>query len=127
MPRASVWIRRRSNVDVSSERSPTTGVTCRPASTVHTMRAPGMTWHRMPLFVWGIYATSIIQVIATPVVGVNFLLLALVLFLMIKVINTLKRTMPEEEPVEVEAEVPVVELYLKEIRDLMVDQNKKAE
>lgn len=57
----------------------------------------------------------------------NFLLIALVLFLMIKVINKLKRKMPEEEPVEVEAEVPVVELYLKEIRDLMVDQNKKAE
>ena len=57
----------------------------------------------------------------------KYLLFALVLFLMIKVINKLKRKMPEEEPVEVEAEVPVVELYLKEIRDLMVDQNKKAE
>ena len=57
----------------------------------------------------------------------NFLLIALVLFLMIKVINKLKRKMPEEEPVAAEAEVPVVELYLKEIRDLMVDQNKKAE
>ena len=57
----------------------------------------------------------------------NFLLIALVLFLMIKVINKLKRKMPEEEPVEVEAEVPVVELYLKEIRDLMVDQSKKTE
>src|SRR6478752_10425236 len=35
--------------------------------TTHTMRAPGLTWDRMPLFVWGIYATSIIQVLATPV------------------------------------------------------------
>src|SRR3990170_4229789 len=44
--------------------------------TIHKMRAPGMTWHRMPLFLWAMYATSIIQVIATPVVGVTFLLLA---------------------------------------------------
>jgi cytochrome c oxidase subunit 1 len=44
--------------------------------TIHKLRAPGMTWHRMPLFIWGMYATSIIQVIATPVVGVTFLLLA---------------------------------------------------
>src|SRR3989337_428243 len=44
--------------------------------TIHKMRAPGMTWHRMPLCLWAMYATSIIQVIATPVVGVTFLLLA---------------------------------------------------
>ena len=44
--------------------------------TIHKLRAPGMTWHRLPLFIWGMYATSIIQVIATPVVGVTFLLLA---------------------------------------------------
>ncbi len=44
--------------------------------TIHTLRAPGMTWHRMPLFLWGMYATSIIQVVATPVVGITFLLLA---------------------------------------------------
>jgi cytochrome c oxidase subunit 1 len=44
--------------------------------TIHKMRAPGMTWHRMPLFLWSMYATSIIQVVATPVVGVTFLLLA---------------------------------------------------
>ena len=44
--------------------------------TIHKMRAPGMTWYRMPLFLWGMYATSIIQVVATPVVGVTFLLLA---------------------------------------------------
>ncbi|MBP2676014.1 MAG: cytochrome oxidase subunit, partial [Deltaproteobacteria bacterium] len=45
--------------------------------TVHKLRAPGMTWHRLPLFIWGMYATSIIQVVATPVVGVTFLLLAM--------------------------------------------------
>lgn len=43
--------------------------------TVHKMRAPGMTWFKMPLFVWGLYATSIIQVMATPVLGITLLLL----------------------------------------------------
>jgi cytochrome c oxidase subunit 1 len=45
--------------------------------TVHTLRAPGMTWMRMPLFVWAIYATSIIQVLATPVIGLTALLTAI--------------------------------------------------
>lgn len=45
--------------------------------TVHKMRAPGLTWVRMPLFVWAIYATSVIQVLATPVVGVTLILVAL--------------------------------------------------
>lgn len=44
--------------------------------TVHKMRAPGMTWVKMPLFVWAIYATSVIQVLATPVVGVTLILVA---------------------------------------------------
>jgi cytochrome c oxidase subunit 1 len=35
--------------------------------TVHKMRAPGMSWNRLPLFIWAIYATSVIQVLATPV------------------------------------------------------------
>lgn len=43
--------------------------------TIHNLRAKGMTWHRMPLFIWAMYATSIIQIIATPVVGITFLLL----------------------------------------------------
>ncbi|MDQ6707106.1 MAG: cbb3-type cytochrome c oxidase subunit I, partial [Acidobacteriota bacterium] len=45
--------------------------------TVHRMRAPGMTWFRLPLFVWAHYATSIIQVLATPVIAVTLLLLLL--------------------------------------------------
>jgi len=45
--------------------------------TIHKLRAPGMSWHRMPLFLWSMYATSIIQVLATPVVGITFLLLAM--------------------------------------------------
>jgi cytochrome c oxidase subunit 1 len=44
--------------------------------TVHTLRAPGITWHRIPLFVWSIYATSCIQVLATPVIGLVALLTA---------------------------------------------------
>ena len=43
--------------------------------TIHTMRAHGMTWYRMPLFIWGMYATSVIQVLATPVIGMTFILL----------------------------------------------------
>lgn len=42
--------------------------------TTHKMRAPGLTWFRLPLFVWSNYATSIIQVLATPVLGIALLL-----------------------------------------------------
>lgn len=44
-------------------------------ATIHKLRAPGMTWFRMPLFAWGIYATSIIQVMATPVLGITLALI----------------------------------------------------
>ncbi len=44
-------------------------------ATVHKLRAPGMTWFRLPLFIWALYATSIIQVLATPVLGITLLLL----------------------------------------------------
>ncbi|MFW5875576.1 MAG: cytochrome c oxidase subunit I [Myxococcota bacterium] len=44
-------------------------------ATVHKMRAPGIHWKRMPLFIWGIYATSILQVLATPVLAITLLLL----------------------------------------------------
>ncbi|MBK7404313.1 MAG: cbb3-type cytochrome c oxidase subunit I [Phycisphaerales bacterium] len=43
--------------------------------TVHKLRCPGMGWFDMPLFIWGMYATSIIQVLATPVIGITLLLL----------------------------------------------------
>jgi cytochrome c oxidase subunit I len=43
--------------------------------TVHKMRAPGMTFGRMPLFVWALYATSVIQVLATPVIAITLFLL----------------------------------------------------
>jgi cytochrome c oxidase subunit 1 len=43
--------------------------------TIHKLRAPGMTWFKMPLFAWGIYATALIQVLATPVLGITLALL----------------------------------------------------
>jgi len=43
--------------------------------TIHKMRPQGMTWFRMPLFLWGLYATAIIQILATPVLGMTVLLL----------------------------------------------------
>jgi cytochrome c oxidase subunit 1 len=43
--------------------------------TVHKLRAPGMGWFDMPLFVWAIYSTALIQVLATPVLGITLLLL----------------------------------------------------
>src|SRR5437879_1771941 len=45
--------------------------------TVHRMRAPGMTWSRLPLFVWANYATSIIQVLGTPVLAITLALVGL--------------------------------------------------
>ncbi|UCF66761.1 MAG: cbb3-type cytochrome c oxidase subunit I, partial [Acidobacteriota bacterium] len=45
--------------------------------TIHKMRPAGMGWFQMPLFLWGLYATSIIQVLATPVLGITLLLLGL--------------------------------------------------
>jgi len=45
-------------------------------ATVHTLRAPGMTWMRLPLFIWSMYATSIILVLATPVLAITLVLVA---------------------------------------------------
>lgn len=44
---------------------------------VHKLRAPGLSWSRLPLFVWATYATSIIQVLATPVLAITLLLLCM--------------------------------------------------
>ena len=43
--------------------------------TINTMRPPGMTWFKMPLFLWSLYATSIIQLLATPVLAITLVLL----------------------------------------------------
>src|SRR3954451_7280806 len=45
--------------------------------TIHRMRAPGMTWGRMPLFIWAHYATSIIQLLGTPVLAITLVLVVL--------------------------------------------------
>jgi cytochrome c oxidase subunit 1 len=44
-------------------------------ASIHTLRPKGMTWFRMPLFLWALYATSIIQILATPVLAITLLLL----------------------------------------------------
>jgi cytochrome c oxidase subunit 1 len=44
-------------------------------TTVHTLRPQGMTWFRMPLFIWALYSTSLIQILATPVLAITLLLL----------------------------------------------------
>jgi cytochrome c oxidase subunit I len=45
--------------------------------TIHRMRAPGMTWFRMPLFLWAMYATSLIMILGTPVLAITLLSVAL--------------------------------------------------
>jgi cytochrome c oxidase subunit 1 len=44
--------------------------------TIHTMRAPGLTWFRLPLFIWSHYATALIMVLGTPVIAITLLLVA---------------------------------------------------
>src|SRR6266700_1215811 len=43
---------------------------------IHTMRAPGLTWFRLPLFLWSMYATSIIILLGTPVIAITLVLVA---------------------------------------------------
>lgn len=45
-------------------------------ATIHTMRAPGMTWFKMPLMIWALYATSIVTILGTPVVAITLALVA---------------------------------------------------
>ena len=49
--------------------------------TIHRMRAPGMTWMRLPLFVWAIYAVSVVMLTATPVLAMDTFLLAVERFI----------------------------------------------
>ena len=44
--------------------------------TIHRLRAPGLTWYRLPVFIWSLYSTSIIYVLATPVLAITLMLLA---------------------------------------------------
>ncbi len=43
-------------------------------TTIHRMRAPGMNWFKMPLFVWALYSTAWVQILATPIIGITLLL-----------------------------------------------------
>ncbi|MBV9677476.1 MAG: cytochrome c oxidase subunit I [Acidobacteriaceae bacterium] len=45
-------------------------------ATIHRMRAPGLTWFRLPIFIWSMYATSLIFVLATPVLAITLLMIA---------------------------------------------------
>jgi cytochrome c oxidase subunit 1 len=46
-------------------------------TTIHRLRAPGMTWHRTPLFAWAVYATAWVQILATPILAITLLLVIL--------------------------------------------------
>ena len=58
--------------------------------TVHRLRCPGLSWDKLPLFVWGLYATAIIQVLATPIVGMTLVMLILERLLDIGIFNPAK-------------------------------------
>jgi len=45
-------------------------------TTIHRMRAPGLTWFRLPIFIWSMYATSLILVLATPILAITLLMIA---------------------------------------------------
>jgi cytochrome c oxidase subunit 1 len=49
--------------------------------TIHRMRAPGLTWFRLPLFVWAVYATALVMILGTPVIAITVLALAIERFL----------------------------------------------
>ncbi len=57
---------------ISGFSSITTGINF--VATIHKMRAPGMTWFRLPLFVWAMYSTSLLMILGTPVVAITLLL-----------------------------------------------------
>ena len=59
-------------------------------TTTHRLRAPGMGWFRLPLFVWGLYATAWVQILATPVIGITFLLIILERFFGVGVFDPAK-------------------------------------
>ncbi len=58
--------------------------------TIHRMRCPGLTWDKLPLMVWALYATSIIQVLATPIIGMTLVMLIMERVLDIGIFNPAK-------------------------------------
>jgi cytochrome c oxidase subunit 1 len=59
-------------------------------TTTHRLRAPGMTWFRLPLFVWATYSTAWIQILATPVIGITLVLIIVERFFGIGVFDPTK-------------------------------------
>ena len=59
-------------------------------TTIHQLRALGMSWFRLPLFVWGLYATAWVQILATPVIGITFVLIMLERFFGVGVFDPAK-------------------------------------
>jgi cytochrome c oxidase subunit 1 len=58
--------------------------------TIHRLRAPGMTWFRLPLFIWSYYATSLIFVLATPVIAISMVLIMMERFIGIGIFDPTK-------------------------------------
>jgi cytochrome c oxidase subunit I len=56
-------------------------------ATIHMLRAPGMTWLRVPLFAWSIYAVSLVMVLATPVLAMSLLLISVERFFGLPIFN----------------------------------------
>src|ERR1039457_3758328 len=71
----SNWIRAAMGIFIPGFLSILTGLNF--IVTIHKMRAPGMTWFMLPLFIWSYYATSIIFVLATPVIAISMVLIVL--------------------------------------------------
>jgi cytochrome c oxidase subunit 1 len=59
-------------------------------TTTHRLRAPGMTWRRLPLFVWAIYSTAWVQILVTPVIGITMVLIVLERFFGVGVFDPTK-------------------------------------
>ncbi len=59
-------------------------------TTTHRLRAPGMTWRRLPLFVWALYSTSWVQILVTPVIGITMVLIVLERFFGVGVFDPAK-------------------------------------
>jgi cytochrome c oxidase subunit 1 len=69
--------------------------------TTHRMRAPGMTWFRMPLFMWSMYATSLIMVLGTPVVAITIVLVGRRAALPLRLLRSARRRRPGALPAPV--------------------------
>ncbi len=69
--------------------------------TVHKMRAPGMSWRRLPLFVWAHYATGLIQILGTPVVAIALVLIMLERVMHVGIFDPEHRRRPDSVPAHI--------------------------